>query len=160
LAILLLSRISSLRWRTALRRTLLAILTTLWRVLAGRRSAVLALSLRRLTVLSTWRRGAVLALPLRRLAVLSLGWLTVLTLRWSPILALGRLLAVTLLGWAAVLAAWRSTVAAGRGVVGLFVLGVVAAVDSTEEKFDDPEIGGEIDGWVGTSHLFLLVLEV
>jgi len=42
----------------------------------------------------------------------------------------------------------------------LLVLGVVAGVDSTEDELEDPEIRGEVDGWVGTSHLRRLVLVV
>jgi hypothetical protein len=128
--------------------------TSLRRILAGW-CAVLAL--RGLAVLSLRRRCTVLRLALRRLAILALGRrCTVLSLRWCTVLRL--LLAVALLGRSAVLAARRSAVATSR--VGLLVLGVVAAVDGAEEELDDPQIGGEVDGRVGTGHLFLLVLEV
>jgi hypothetical protein len=40
----------------------------------------------------------------------------------------------------------------------LLVLGVVAGVDGTENELEDPEIRGEVDGWVGTSHLSRLVV--
>jgi hypothetical protein len=136
--------------------------TSLRRVLAGW-CAVLAL--RGLAVLSLRRRCTVLRLALRRLTILALGrrctvlslrWCAVLSLRWCAVLRL--LLAVALLGRSAVLAARRSAVATSR--VGLLVLGVVAAVDGAEEELDDPQIGGEVDGRVGTGHLFLLILEV
>jgi hypothetical protein len=42
----------------------------------------------------------------------------------------------------------------------LLVLSVVAGVDSTEDELKDPKIRGEVDGWVGTSHLSRLVLVV
>lgn len=45
-------------------------------------------------------------------------------------------------------------------MVSLFVLGVVTAVNGTEQELDDPEIGGEVHRRVSASHLFLLVLEV
>ena len=42
----------------------------------------------------------------------------------------------------------------------LFVLGVVAGIDGTEDELEDPKIRGEVNGWVGTSHLGRLVLVV
>ena len=42
----------------------------------------------------------------------------------------------------------------------LLVLGVVAGVDSTKDELENPKIRGEVDGWVGTSHLGRLVLVV
>jgi len=42
----------------------------------------------------------------------------------------------------------------------LFVLGVVAGIDGTKDELKDPKIRGEVDGWVGTSHLGRLVLVV
>ena len=42
----------------------------------------------------------------------------------------------------------------------LLVLGVVAGVNSTEDELEDPKIRGEVDGWIGTSHLRGLILVV
>ena len=42
----------------------------------------------------------------------------------------------------------------------LLVLGVVAGVDGTENELENPEIRGEVDRWVGTSHLGRLILVV
>jgi hypothetical protein len=42
----------------------------------------------------------------------------------------------------------------------LFVLGVVAGINGTENELQDPKIRGEIDGRVGASHLCGLVLVV
>jgi hypothetical protein len=42
----------------------------------------------------------------------------------------------------------------------LFVLGVVAGVNGTEDELQDPEIRGEVDRRVGASHLCGLVLVV
>lgn len=59
---------------------------------------------------------------------------------------------------------WRraAVTALGRGSAGvsLLVLGVVRRVDGAEDELQDPEVGGEVDRWVGTSHLGGLVLEV
>jgi hypothetical protein len=142
LAVLLLSRVSA---GTTLRRALRWTLTILtWRTWRG----AVTLTLRRILALR-WRR-TVLAL--------SLGWILtllgrVLTLRW---VAWRRLLSIALL--TAVLA-WRSAIATG-GWVSLLVLGIIAAIDSTKEELDDPEIGSEVDRGVGTRHLLLLVLVV
>jgi hypothetical protein len=42
----------------------------------------------------------------------------------------------------------------------LFVLGVVAGINGSEDELQDPEIRGEVDGRVGASHLGGLVLVV
>lgn len=42
----------------------------------------------------------------------------------------------------------------------LLVLSVVAGIDGTEDELEDPEVGSEVDGWVGTGHLGRLVLVV
>jgi hypothetical protein len=42
----------------------------------------------------------------------------------------------------------------------LLVLSVVAGVDGAENELQDPKIRGEVNGWVGTSHLRGLVLVV
>jgi hypothetical protein len=132
-AILLLARVTSLRRRTTLRWSLL--LTVLGT--RGRR-AILTLSLRRLTVLSAWRRRAVLALTLRRLTVLARRGSTVLlALGRCAVLALRRRAVLALRRCTAVLTTRRSSVAAGCGVT-LFVLGVVASVNGTEEELDNP----------------------
>jgi hypothetical protein len=149
--ILLLTRVAaSWRWCAVLLLTLLWLsVPTLLRVLTRRWSTILTLSWRWLTVLSALRRLTILTL--RRLAVLP---------TWRRCAVLLRL-TVTLLRRCATVLAWRrSSVATGCGVVGLLVLEVVAAVDSTKEKLDDPEVGSEVLRWVGARHLFLLVLEV
>jgi hypothetical protein len=149
--ILLLTRVAaSWRWCAIL---LLALrwlsITTLLRVLARRWSTILALSRRWLAVLSALRRLTILAL--RRRTVLS---------TWRGCTILLRLTVTLLRRSATILARRRSPVTSGCGVVSLLVLEVVAAVDGTEEKLDDPEIGSEVLRWVGARHLFLLVLKV
>jgi hypothetical protein len=74
---------------------------------------------------------------LGRLAVLTLRRGAVLAWRRSAILTWRRLLAVTLL-WGCAVLATGSTIAARSGVVGLLVLGIVAAVDGAEKELDDP----------------------
>jgi hypothetical protein len=118
----------------------LAILTSLRRVLARRRS----------TILTAWRRSTVL-LALGRLAILT-------TWRGCAVLALRRL-AVPLLRSTTVLAR-RRAITTSRRRVSLLILGVVAAVNSTEKELDDPEIGSEVDGWVSARHFDLFVFVV
>lgn len=147
LVILLLAWISLWRGSSSLRRTLLILSLTLTLSIAAR-GTVLALGrllaavalLRRLLRIALLRR--ILALAGRRLLILTLA-------RGSPITAL-----------TTVLSAGRRTVTAGGGVVGLLILRVVAAINRTKQKFDNPEIGSEIDRGVGASHFLLLVLEV
>jgi hypothetical protein len=145
-----LAGVSSLRWRATLRRSLLTILS-LWRVLTRRRGTVLTLALWRLAVLSARRWSTVLAL--------ALGRSTILSLRWSTILTRRRLLTVPLLGRCSTVAS-RSAILARWGMVRLLILLVVAAVNGTEEKLNDPQIGCQIERWVGTGHLFLFIFKV
>jgi hypothetical protein len=42
----------------------------------------------------------------------------------------------------------------------LLILSVVRRIDGTKDELEDPEIGGKVNGRVGTSHLGGLVLEV
>jgi hypothetical protein len=119
-----------------------------------------------LTVLTWW--GWLLAVALWRSTIALRGLLTrwsTVTLWWLLAIALGRLLAIALrwlltvaLRRRAILTRW-CTVASGRWV-GLLVLGIVASVNSTKKKLDDPKIRCEIDRWVGTHHLFLFVFKV
>lgn len=72
------------------------------------------------------------------------------------------LLAVLTLGRATVAPTLLTVLLLGRRNLGaaLLVLGVVGRVDSAEDELEDPKIGSEVDGWVGTSHLSGLVLVV
>jgi hypothetical protein len=116
----------------------------------GRRRATVSL-LTRVTGRTTRRRRVATRTALRprrttwrRLVLLvgATGWGLVLLLTWVATL----LLAVLARGW---------TVSGA-----LLVLSVVAGVDSTKDELEDPKIRGEVDGWVGTSHLGRLVLVV
>ena len=127
LAILLLTGVSS---RTTLRRTLLLAI-----LLALRWVPRLSVALLRLLTVALLRWLSVLA---------SLGRLSVLLALRRTILALWRSAVLTALRWATVTllrstvaAAWRPTVTAGSWV-GLLVLGVVRAIDGTEEELDGP----------------------
>jgi len=142
LAILLLTWVSA---GASLGRSLLAILTwwrclltvALWRC-AGWSTVSLG---RMLTRGSTVTLGWLLSIALRRLLAIALGWLLAVTWRRCAILA----------GWCAVAARCR---------VALLVLRVVASINGTEKKLDDPKIGCKIDRRVCAHHLFLFVLEV
>lgn len=89
---------------------------------------------------ATGRRSVLLLL----LTVLALGRTTIATLLTILLL---RGLAVLLLG---------------RGDLGasLLILGIVGRVDGTEDELEDPEVGSEVNGRVGASHLSGLVLVV
>lgn len=142
LAILLLTWVST---GASLGRSLLAILTW-WRCL-------LTVALWRCAGWSTVSLGRMLT----RGSTVTLGWLLSIALRRLLAIALGWLLAVT---WrrCAILARWCAVAARCR--VALLVLRVVASINGTEKKLDDPKIGCKIDRRVCAHHLFLFVFEV
>jgi hypothetical protein len=101
-----------------------------------------------------WRRLRTVALLRLLLAIALLrgvlAWrrLVILT-PWCPVLLLSTILPTG-----------GSTVAARGWMVGLLILLVVAAVDGTKKKLDNPEIRSKIHRRVSTRHLFLLILVV
>lgn len=133
LAVLLLTWVTS---RTALRRTLLlaSVLLLALRWVSTGLLAVLLLG--RLSVLASLGRLAILRLALRRTVLAGWGSAVLAALRWATV-ALLRRATVALLRRSAVAASWGTAVAA-RCRVGLFVLGVVGAVDSAKKELDDP----------------------
>jgi len=141
-------RVARLSWRgIALRRV-----ARLWGplLLAVALRGLAVLPLRRLPVLSL--RGLSVALLRRRGTVLSRRRSTVALLRWSPILTWRRgpvtLLTVPL----------RAAVAWHRWRLSLLVFTIIGRIDSTHEKFDEPELRSKVNGWICTRHLNLLVL--
>jgi hypothetical protein len=127
----------ALRRLTVLLLTRVSTWTALWRTLLLLASILLALGWvsSRLLSVSLLRRRAVLALTLWRLSVLTWWRGTVLAaLRWSAVLLL---LSVALLRGATKLTTRGSAIAARCGV-SLLILGVVGAIDGTEQKLDDP----------------------
>jgi hypothetical protein len=116
-------------------------------------------------ILASLRWLAIPALSGRRGTITLLRWVAILA--WwrlavallAAVLAWRRLSVTSLAGWRASIALLRGTIAAGWAVR-LLVLAVVRRVNGAEKQLDDPEIGGEIDWWVGAGHFFLLVLVV
>jgi hypothetical protein len=143
LVVLLLAWIALWWGSSSLRRTLLILALTL------------RLSLRRVATVILLRGLAAVAL-LRRITLLR----GVLALTGRRLLVLTLALGSSIAALTTVLSTGRRAIAAGSRMVGLLILRVVAAINGTEKKLDDPEIGGEVYRRVCARHLFLLVLEV
>jgi hypothetical protein len=109
------------------------------------------------TAIAALLRGTAIAALLRGTAIAALlRWTTVAgLLRWAAVTTLLRA-AVASLGTAvtslwATIAAW--TTLRRTGSIALLILGVVRAVDTTQQQLDEPELRSEIDRWIGALHL-------